>query len=313
MHGESLLNKVAVVTGGGRGIGRAIALSLAREGARVVVNALRPATGSAEKTARDIVGTGREARSHYGDVGNFDVACELIDVAVRGFGRVDILVNNAGMAGSGMPWDITEADWDRMIDSHLKGAFNCTRHVAGFMKAQCWGRIINCTSGSWISRAGACHYAAAKAGIVGFTRAIAMDLAAYGVTCNAFHPYAKTELMGPQTLYTVTERYRQGKIDREEYEWQSNPPGPEGVGPLISYLASPAAEAITGKVFYVSGGKVAIYSEPVRLRTIHKTDSIWSVAELAERMPSLVAEGGPGASRSERVRLNAVRTGTLQD
>ena len=282
--------KVAIVTGAGRGIGREIALSLAREGAHVVAGALRAAAGFAEATARDITGMGGTALAHYGDVADFEVARELVEAAIRAFGRVDILVNNAGISGSGMPWDLSEADWDRMIAIHLKGTFNCTRHVAGHMKEQGWGRIINCTSGSWISRAGACHYAAAKAGIVGFTRAIAMDMASCGVTCNAYHPFAKTDLLGPQTRYTVEQRFRQGKIDREEFEWQSSPPGPEGVGPVIAYLASPAAAGITGKVFYVSGGKLAIYSEPVRRRTIHKAGAIWSVAELVERVPGLLEE-----------------------
>ena len=290
MSAGCVVGKVAVVTGGGRGIGREIALALAREGASVVVNALNASAGSAAATASDITAIGAKALAHYGNVADFAVARELIDSAVRAFGGVDILVNNAGISGSGMPWDMSESDWDRMIAIHLKGTFNCTRHVVAGMKERGWGRIINCTSGSWISRAGACHYAAAKAGIVGFTRGVAMDVAAYGMTCNAYHPYAKTELMGPQTKYTVEQRYKQGKIDREEFEWQSNPPGPEGVGPLIAYLASPAAASINGKVFYVSGGKVAIYSEPVRLRTIHKPGAIWSVAELVERMPGLLSE-----------------------
>jgi 3-oxoacyl-[acyl-carrier protein] reductase len=285
-----LIGKAAVVTGAGRGIGREIALSLAREGASVVVNALNAKAGFAGATASNITGMGVKALAHYGDVADFEVARELIETAVGAFGRVDILVNNAGISGHGMPWDMSEADWDRMIAVHLKGTFKCTRHVAGCMRDHASGRIINCTSGAWFSRAGGCHYAAAKAGIVGFTRAVAMVMASCGVTCNAYHPFAMTELMGPQTRYTVEERFKHGKIDREEYEWQSNAPGPEGVGPLVAYLASPAAANITGRVFYVSGGKVAIYSEPVRLRTIHKPGSIWSMAELAERVPGLLAE-----------------------
>lgn len=297
-----LAGKVAVVTGGGRGIGREIALSLAREGASVVVNALRPASGSAQATASDIARMGAGSLAHYGDVADFGIARELVDMAVRGFGSVDILVHNAGISGSGMPWDISEADWDRMIAVHLKAAFNCTRHVAPLMMERRWGRIIHCTSGSWINRAGACHYAAAKAGIVGLTRGVAMDMAPYGVTCNAYHPLAKTDMTGPQTYYTIEQRFKQGKIDREEYEWQKNLPGPEGVGPLVAYLATPQAAGITGKVFYVSGGKVALYSEPVRARTIHKPGDIWSVAELAERMPALmghVETRQPGADAGE--------------
>ena len=167
-----------------------------------------------------------------------------------------------------MPWEMSEEEWDRMISIHLKGTINCTRHVCSLMKEQIWGRIINCTSGSWISRSGGCHYAAAKAGIVGFTRAIAMDMDEYGVTCNAYHPYAKTDLLGTHVSYLVEQRFNLGKIDREEYEWQLNPPGPEGVGPFVVYLASEEAAGLNGKIFYVSGGKIALYSEPERKKTI---------------------------------------------
>jgi 3-oxoacyl-[acyl-carrier protein] reductase len=197
-------------------------------------------------------------------------------------------VNNAGVSGGKvMAWEITPDQWDEMIAIHLRGTFNCTRHVCPLMKAQQWGRIINCTSGSWISRAGGCHYAAAKAGIVGFTRAIAMDMAEFRVTCNAYHPFAKTDMLGPQMAYLVEQRYKQGKIDREEYEWQANPPGPEGVGPFVAYLASEDAAGINGKIFYVSGGKVALYSEPERKRTIFKKEGIWSAPELQSEIPRL--------------------------
>lgn len=295
MTGRTLAGRVAVVTGGGRGIGREIALSLAREGASVVVNAMHVETGTAAATAEDIVARGGKAVAHYGDVASFDVAGQLIEEACAVFGSVEILVNNAGIFGYGLPWSMSEGDWDEMIRTDLKSAFNCTRHVTKLMKEQRWGRIINCTSGSWINRAAGCHYAAAKAGIVGFTRAVAMDMAPYDVTCNAYHPYAMTDLlkrssqyMG-QARYTAEERFKQGKIDREEYEWQLNPPGPEGVGPLVSYLASPAAGGISGKVFYVSGGKIAVYSEPERIRTMNKRGETWSVGELIESMPALLS------------------------
>lgn len=286
--GKGLLqDKVAVVTGGGRGIGKAIALSLAEEGAKVLVNALRPGAGTADITVQEIHQMGGQALAFYGDISDFEQARKLIQTAVGNFGGVHVLVNNAGISGSGMPWDMSEKDWDRMMNVHLKSTFNCTRHGCGLMKEQGWGRIINCTSGSWISRAGACHYAAAKAGIVGFTRAVAMDMGEYGVTCNAYHPFAKTDLLGPQTVFTVEQRFKLGKIDREEYEWQRNPPGPEGVGSLIAFLATDQAAHINGKIFYVSGGKVALYAEPQRKKAILKKQGIWSVDELIEQMPQL--------------------------
>jgi NAD(P)-dependent dehydrogenase (short-subunit alcohol dehydrogenase family) len=291
MMGTQLLkDKVAVVTGGGRGIGRAIAMSLAEEGSKVVVNAFSPDAGSADKTVKDILDKGGRAVAWYGDIAEFEVAEKLIQTAVDNFGGMHILVNNAGMSGSCLPWDMSEQEWDRMIKVHLYGTFNCTRHACHKMMEQRWGRIVNCTSGSWLSRAGACHYAAAKAGIVGFTRAIAMDLEEYGVTCNAYHPYAKTDLMGPQTIYTVEQRYKQGKINKEEYEWQRNPPSPDSVGPFVAYLASEQAAGVNGKVFYVSGGKVALYTEPVRKKTIFKEEGYWSPEELIEQFPSLMSD-----------------------
>jgi NAD(P)-dependent dehydrogenase (short-subunit alcohol dehydrogenase family) len=162
-----LKGKVAVVTGAGRGIGKAIAISSAKAGVKVIVNAVDQNAGHASSTVNEIIR----------DVSDFEQAKKLIQTALSNFGRVDILVNNAGISGGKrMPWEMSEEEWDRMISIHLKGTFNCTRHVCSLMKEQRWGRIINCTSGSWISRSGGCHYAAAKAGIVGFTRAIAMDM-----------------------------------------------------------------------------------------------------------------------------------------
>jgi 3-oxoacyl-[acyl-carrier protein] reductase len=207
---ELLRGRVAVVTGARRGIGRVIALALAKEGAKVIVNDLEAGRPQAEQTVKEIIDGGGCAFPQLGDVTSFEQARELIQTAVAKFGRIDILVNNAGIAGHGVPWDISENDWDRMISVHLKGTFNCTRHACGLMREQKWGRIINCTSGSWISRAGGCHYAAAKAGIVGFTRAVAMDMADYPVTCNAYHPYARTDMTGPQSAVMVEKRFKAG-------------------------------------------------------------------------------------------------------
>ncbi len=289
MADRLLKDRVSIVTGAGRGIGRAIALSLAAEGSKVVVNALRQSGGYADATAKEIRSKGGQAIACYADVRDFKQAGKLVKAAVETFGKVDILVNNAGITGWKMPWDMPEEDWDKVISVNLKGTFNCTRHACGFMKEQRWGRIINCTSASWISRAGACHYAAAKAGIVGFTRAVAIDLAEYGVTCNAYAPYAKTDMSGPRTLLLYEKKYSLGLIDKEEYEWGMNPPGPEGVGPFIAYLASDASSYISGKVFYVSGGKIAIYSEPARKKTIIKEQGVWPVQELIKQVPQLLS------------------------
>jgi 3-oxoacyl-[acyl-carrier protein] reductase len=287
---DLLKDRVSVVTGGGRGIGRAITLALAAEGSKVVVNALRAGAGSAETTAKDIAEKGGQAVPCYADVSNFQNAGRLIQSAIDHFGKVDILVNNAGVTGWGMPWDMTEEDWDKVVNISLKGTFNCTRHSVPYMKEQKWGRIINCTSLSWIARGGACHYAAAKAGIVGFTRAVAIDMAQYGVTCNAYAPYAKTDMSSSRTLQMIEQKYKSGKIDRKEYEWQMNPPGPEGVGSLVAYLASDKASSVSGKVLYASGGWIAMFSEPEREKTLFKERGIWSVQELIDQFPQLMSK-----------------------
>jgi len=260
-------------------------LSLAAEGSKVVVNARNREGGHADAAAQKIREAGGQAIAHYADVADFKQAGDLIRAANDAFGKVDILVNNAGITGWKMPWDMTEEDWDRVVSISLKGTFNCTRHACGAMKERGWGRIINCTSESWIARSAACHYAAAKAGIVGFTRAVAIDLGAFGVTCNAYAPYAKTDMSSPRTIEMIESRYKLGKMSREDYEWGINPPGPEGIGPLIAYLASNHASYINGKVFYASGGKIALYSEPARVKTILKKQGIWSVQELKEQIP----------------------------
>ena len=115
-------------------------------------------------------------------------------------------------------------------------------------------------------------------------------MADYHVTCNAYHPYARTDMTGPQSVVMVEKRFKAGKIDREEYEWQQNPPGPEGIGPFVCYLSSEEAAPINGKIFYVSGGKIGVYAEPVRKKTILKEKGIWETKELLEKMPQLLSD-----------------------
>ena len=150
--GFKLKERVAIVTGSGQGIGRAIAIALANEGAKVVTNNRRPGTpgGDAETTAKQIIDQGNEAIPFFGDIADFNIAQKLIQTAIEKFGRLDILVNNAGTPKLlTRLWELTEEDWDICIDSFLKGTFNCTRHATSIMKQQKWGRIINTTSISW--------------------------------------------------------------------------------------------------------------------------------------------------------------------
>jgi len=292
--GDRLKDRVAVVTGSGQGIGKAIAIALAREGARVVTNNRRPGTegGDAETTAREIMDMGGQTVPFFGSVSEFDIAQKLVQTAVDSFGRLDILVNNAGADAPRMVWNMTEEDWDRCVDSFLKGSFNCTRFACGLMREQRWGRIINTTSTAWLGTVGHCNYGAAKAGLVGLTRAVAREMGRYGVTCNAYAPTAATRFtLSDEIVAGFKKRYEAGLMTKERYEELTSPPSPETVTPLIVYLCTDEAADINGQVFDVTGGNIAIYSEPLKKKSIVKPEGLWTVEELIEQVPRILLEG----------------------
>ncbi len=292
--GDRLKGKAAIVTGSGQGIGAAIALALAREGAGVVTNNRRPGTsgGDADTVAKQITDLGGQAVPFFGSVSDFDVAQKLVQAAVDNFGRIDILVNNAGADAPKMVWNMTEEDWDKCVDSFLKGSFNCIRHAAGFMRQHRWGRIINTTSTAWLTAVGHCNYGAAKAGIVGLMRNVAREMGRYGVTCNAYAPTAGTRFTLDEAVVAgFRKRYEAGLMTKERFEELTNPPSPETVTPFIIYLCSDEAADINGQVFDVTGGDIAIYSEPVKSRSIFKEEGLWTVEELVELVPKVLLEG----------------------
>ena len=290
-----LKDRVAVVTGSGQGIGRTIALAIAKEGARLVTNNRWPGTpgGDAETTAKEIIDTGGQAVAFFGDISRFDIAQKLIQTAVDNFGRLDILVNNAGVLERKMVWDMTEEDWDRGLDSSLKGSFNCIRHALSIMIKQRCGRIINTTSRAGLGAIGMCHHSAAKAGIVALTKSIALEIGKYGITCNAYAPNAATRLFtGEEAEAWRKKRYEAGLYTKEEYEkLLLNPPSPETVTPLIIYLCSDEAANINGQVFRIRGSHIAIYSQPVEKNPIDKEEGLWTVEELIELVPKRVLKG----------------------
>jgi len=292
--GNRLKDMVAAVTGSGQGIGRAIAIALAGEGARVVTNNRRSGTegGDAETTAKEIRDMGGQAVPFFGSVSEFDVAQKLVQAAVDSFGRLDILVNNAGADAPSMVWNMTEEDWDRCVDSFLKGSFNCTRFACGIMREQRRGRIINTTSTAWLGTVGHCNYGAAKAGLVGLTRAVAREMGRYGVTCNAYAPTAATRFtLSEEIVAGFKKRYEAGLLTKERYEELTNPPSPETVTPFIVYLCTDEAADINGQVFDVTGGNIAIYSEPVKKKVITKKEGLWTVEELIGLVPKVLLEG----------------------
>jgi len=290
---DLLKDRVAIVTGSGQGIGRAIAIALAQEGARVVTNNRRPGSegGDAETTAKQIADMGGEAAPFYGSVAEFNVAEKIVQTAVDKFGKLDILINNAGNDRPHMVWNMTEEEWDISVDSYLKGTFNTIRFATALMRAQKWGRIINTTSTAWLGTVGHCNYGAAKAGIVGLSRSVARETGRYGVTCNAYAPTASTQFSAsPEIQAGFKKRYEAGLMTKERYEELTNLPDPMTLTPFIVYLCSDLGADINGQVFDVTGGNIAIYSEPVKVKAIDKKDGLWTMEELTKQVPALLEE-----------------------
>jgi NAD(P)-dependent dehydrogenase (short-subunit alcohol dehydrogenase family) len=286
--------KVAVVTGSGQGIGKAIAIAMAKEGAKIVTNNRRPGTegGDAETTAKEIKELGGEAVPFFGDVSKFDEAERLIKTAVDNCGTVHILVNCAGADAPRMVWNMSEEEWDRCLNSYLKGTFNCSRHAAGIMRQQRWGRIISMASDAFLGTIGHANYGAAKGGIVSFTRSIARELGRYSVTCNAICPEAATRFtLSPEVEAGFRKRYEAGLITKERLDQLLSIASPDYLAPIIIYLATEKASNINGQVIFISGSHVAIYSEPVRTKSIFKPEGMWTQEELATIIPKTIAIG----------------------
>jgi NAD(P)-dependent dehydrogenase (short-subunit alcohol dehydrogenase family) len=248
-----LEGKVAVVTGAGGGIGRAHALALAREGARVVVNDVggdRSGAGKAPRPADEVVSevqaAGGEAVASHDSVATREGADAILWTALNKFGRVDVWVNNAGILRDRTLLNLTDEDFDRVVEVHLRGTFLCTQVAARAMKLQGrGGRIVNTTSLSGlIGNFGQGNYGAAKAGIYGLTRVAAMELERHGIAVNAIAPVALTRMTRDLKAF-------QGASDRDL--------GPQFIAPAVVFLASPLADGITGQVLGVQGGKIFLY------------------------------------------------------
>lgn len=283
-----LKDRVAVVTGAGRGIGRGIALLMAKEGAKVVVNDLGGAedgTGAdqsvASKVVKEITDAGGAAVVNGDSVASWEGGHNIIQAAIDNFGKIDILVNNAGVLRDRMIFNMTEEEWDGVMAVHLKGAFTCTRAASVYMKQQKYGRVINFTSTSGLlGNYGQSNYGAAKLGVVGFTRNCALDMQRYGVTFNAIAPFAWTRLIG-----TIPERTEQDKKRLEKIKRMD----PGHIAPMVTFLASEQAGNITGQVFGVRAKEIILFSLPRPVRTIHR-DEGWTPQTVAEVIPGAMAD-----------------------
>jgi len=290
--GDRLKDKVAVVTGAGRGIGRGIAIALAAEGAKVVVNDLGGArdgsgkdAGPAEGVVAEIKENGGEAVVNSDSVADQEGGESIIQTAIDAYGKIDILVNNAGILRDRMVFNMAPEEWDAVVKVHLYGVFNCSKPASVLMRQQKSGRIISMSSTSGlIGNAGQANYGAAKAGIAGFTRVAARDLGKYGITVNAIAPAAGTRM----TVSPEMEEARRRRVERGEIsEAQANAmrmPGPDDVAPIVVYLATDAAANINGCTFGAVGGRISLYTDPRPIKTIVK-DGRWTLDELLRLVP----------------------------
>ena len=242
-----LTDKIAVVTGASRGIGREIAKTLAGKGAVVIVN-YNGSAAKAEEVVKEIEEAGGRAKAMQCNVSEFEAAGEMLSAVVKKYGRIDILVNNAGITRDGLLMKMTEADFDAVMDTNLKGAFNCMQHVARQMLKQRSGRIINMASVvGLMGNAGQANYGASKAGLIGMTKCVARELASRGITCNAVAPgFIVTEMT--DVLSDAVKEAMAEQIPLKKFG------STKDVAAAVAFLASDDAAYITGQVISVDGG-----------------------------------------------------------
>jgi NAD(P)-dependent dehydrogenase (short-subunit alcohol dehydrogenase family) len=278
-----LKDKVAVVTGAARGVGREIAILMARHGAKVVVNdygGTETGLGADRKPADEVVDeirrAGGQAVANYESVASMAGGQAIVKTATDNFGRIDIVVNNAGILRDRMIFNMSEEEWDAVINTHLKGSFAVTRAAAPLMREQKSGRFINMTSTSGlIGNVGQANYAAAKLGIFGLTKATALDMARYNVTANCISPFAWTRMIGTIPTETEAQKARVEKIKKLS---------PAHIAPVAVFLASDAAKDVTAQVFGVRGKEIMLFGHERPIMRVHH-DEGWTAERLAEMFP----------------------------
>ena len=309
----ALDGSVVVVTGGGRGIGRASALSAAAEGATVVVvdsgveiDGSGGNPGVAEGVANEIKAKGGKAVAVVADVATMAGAESAVRAALDGFGKLDGLVCAAGIRRDTPIWRMTQEDFESVVTGNAKAAFNVIKLASIAMRQNRYGRIVMFASDAGLGSVGASNYAAASEGQIGLSRTVARDLGRYGVTCNAISPLARTRMAGG-----ASEELRPpaGVVSAEEmagiatpnplqkWEGPGHPDDPESVAPLVSYLLSDQSADVNGQLFGVRAGEVYLYSYPSIERQILTYNRRFTMDELDEQMPRTIANGAASPLR----------------
>lgn len=302
---QSVQDKVFVVTGAGRGIGREIALLAAREGARVVVNDLGSTPsgegadrGPAEEVVTEIHAAGGQAVANGDSVADPDGASRIVQCALDYFGRVDVVVNNAGILRDRIFYRMARDEWDAVIQVHLNGSYYVARAAATHFKEQNSGSYVHFTSTSGlIGNVGQSNYGAAKMGIVGLSKLIALDMKRFNVRSNCIAPAAWSRLIG--TIPAETEE-RKARLERIKSM------SADKIAPLAVFLGSDAAAGVNGQVFGVRKNEITLYSQPRPIRSVHRSEG-WTTQTLAEHgMPALQGSFVPLHTTAEVMSWEAI-------
>jgi NAD(P)-dependent dehydrogenase (short-subunit alcohol dehydrogenase family) len=291
--------KTAIVTGAGRGIGRGIAMLMAAEGARVVVCDIGSSRdgsghdeGPAQETVAEIKKSGGEAIASTLSIVEPKNAEAIVRAAHDAFGRVDILVNNAGILRDVIFHKMSHSDWSDVIDVHLNGSFNMSRAVAGIFREQNSGAYVHMTSTSGlVGNFGQANYMAAKLGIMGLSRGIALDMQRFNVRSNCIAPFAWTRMIEGIPTQTEADKRRVDAFKQMT---------PEKIAPLTVYLASDAASGISGQILSVRNNEIFLFNQPRPIRTIHHSDG-WTPAKLDAQLKGAFVASFTPLDRSEEV------------
>lgn len=285
-----LKDKVAIVTGAGRGVGKGVAQQLAEEGAKVVVVDLGvnvDGTGAnqsvAEQVKNDIKEAGGIAVACAESVATMSGGENIIQTAIDNFGKLDIVITCAGILRDRMVFNMSEEEWDDVIAVHLKGTFTIVKNACILFRQQRSGRVITFSSTSGLyGNSGQANYGAAKDGIAGFTRVVARDMGRYGVTANAISPSASTRMTTSVPEEARTLRASRGITTGTSTTLRGEP---EDIAPFVTWLASDESSHVNGHVFHVTAGLVSLLNEPDPIKTIHK-EGRWTLEELAQVFPA---------------------------